>query len=126
VIQRKFALDQDNQILHDKDEDDIEPGPRSNAGATTMSDAGLTGGGVLSRGKSTTDPTGTFSQSTQVQGVTDPMERGEEQDVEREEGMQNVLIHTGAAPDAGYDGNEHADEKVEIVQPDGSPLPRAG
>lgn len=51
MIQRKFALDQDNQILHDKDEDDIEPGPRSNAGASTMSDAGLTGGGVLSRGK---------------------------------------------------------------------------
>ncbi len=43
---------------------------------------------------------------------------------EREEGRQNVLMHEGVENDR-RDSNESADEKVEIVEPDGSPSPRA-
>lgn len=44
----------------------------------------------------------------------------------REEGRQNALIHEGADPDPTFDGNENADERVEIVEPDAStPSPRA-
>ena len=43
----------------------------------------------------------------------------------REEGRQNVVIHEGADADPRYDGNEKADDRVDIVQPDESPAPRA-
>ena len=43
----------------------------------------------------------------------------------REEGRQNSIIHEGAPADPKDDTNEHADEKVEIQQPDGSAAPRA-
>ncbi len=43
---------------------------------------------------------------------------------EREEGRQNVLEHESGEKDR-RDSNETADEKVEIVEPDGSPSPRA-
>jgi hypothetical protein len=43
----------------------------------------------------------------------------------RIEGLQNPLTHEGAPPDPGYDSNERADDRAEIVEPDGSPSPRA-
>lgn len=43
----------------------------------------------------------------------------------RTEGRQNVLVNEGAAPDPSYDGNERADDRVEIVEPDAAPSPRA-
>lgn len=42
----------------------------------------------------------------------------------REEGKQNPVIHEGADPDPQYDGNERADERVEVVNPEGDPAPR--
>ncbi len=44
---------------------------------------------------------------------------------ERAEGGQHAIIHEGAAADRAYDTNEGADEKVQIVEPDGTPSPRA-
>ena len=44
---------------------------------------------------------------------------------DREEGRQNAIVHEGAPADKDKDTNEHADEAVEIQQPDGSPAPRA-
>jgi hypothetical protein len=41
----------------------------------------------------------------------------------RKDGSQIPLTHEGAAPDA-EDGNECADDKVRILQPDGQPVPR--
>ena len=41
------------------------------------------------------------------------------------EGRQNVVVHEGAPADPNSDTNEDADEKVEIVEPDGSPTPRS-
>lgn len=38
--------------------------------------------------------------------------------------LQNPLTHEGAEPD-DRDSNENADDKVEILQPDGSEAPRA-
>ncbi len=44
----------------------------------------------------------------------------------REEGRQNVLEHEGKPVDPNYDTNEKADDRVEIVEPDGeTPSPRA-
>ena len=42
----------------------------------------------------------------------------------RHEDLQNPLTHEGADPD-DHDSNENADEKVDILQPDGSEAPRA-
>lgn len=67
-------MDQDNQILHDENEDHIEPGPRSNADATTAADAGLAGGTGAVEGQGTADPTGTFSPESEPKG---PEERRE-------------------------------------------------
>lgn len=50
-------------------------------------------------------------------------DRADESD--RVEGRQNPLIHEGAAADPASDTNEGADDKVRIVEPDGSPSPRA-
>ena len=44
---------------------------------------------------------------------------------ERRDNDQNPLTHTGAHPDQRPDSNEGADDKATIVQPDGSPTPRA-
>lgn len=44
---------------------------------------------------------------------------------EREEGMQNPIDDVGAAPDPNYDGNERADDRVRIEEPDGGESPRA-
>jgi hypothetical protein len=49
----------------------------------------------------------------------------EDESSEREEGRQNVVVHEGAPADPNYDTNEDADEKAEIVEPDGSPTPRS-
>ena len=49
----------------------------------------------------------------------------EDEPRERDEGRQNVRVHEGASADPGYDTNEEADDKVEIVEPDGSPTPRS-
>jgi hypothetical protein len=38
--------------------------------------------------------------------------------------LQSPLIHEGAEPDE-VDTNENADDKADIVQPDGSDAPRA-
>lgn len=38
--------------------------------------------------------------------------------------LQSPLTHEGAEPD-DRDSNENADDKVEILQPDGSETPRA-
>ena len=38
--------------------------------------------------------------------------------------LQNPLTHEGAAAD-DRDTNENADDKVEVLQPDGSEAPRA-
>jgi hypothetical protein len=48
-------------------------------------------------------------------------------DRERREGRQNALVHEGASPDRGqgHDGNAGADEKVEVLGPDGAHPPRA-
>lgn len=43
----------------DFEKENIEPGPASNADATTASDAGLTGGTGASPGEGTINPTGT-------------------------------------------------------------------
>jgi hypothetical protein len=43
----------------------------------------------------------------------------------RNEGLQNPLTHEGAAPDPAYDSNERADDRVDIIEPDGTPSPRA-
>lgn len=46
--------------------------------------------------------------------------------MEKEPGdLQSPLTHEGAEPD-DHDSNENADDKVEILQPDGSEAPRAG
>ena len=37
--------------------------------------------------------------------------------------LQSPLIHEGARAEQ-YDGNEAADDKVEVVEPDGRPSPR--
>jgi hypothetical protein len=42
-----------------------------------------------------------------------------------EEGRQNVIVHEGAPADPNYDTNEGADDKAEIVEPDGSESPRS-
>jgi hypothetical protein len=47
------------------------------------------------------------------------------EDRERREGRQNALVHEGASPDRGHDDNAGADEKVEILGPDGAHPPRA-
>ena len=45
---------------------------------------------------------------------------------EREEGKQNPITHEGAPSDGPSDSNEHADEAVEVMQPDGeTPAPRS-
>ena len=44
-------------------------------------------------------------------------------DKERDD-LQSPLIHEGAHPD-DRDSNESADDKVDILQPDGSEAPRA-
>ena len=45
--------------------------------------------------------------------------------MEKEPGdMQSPLTHEGADPDR-HDSNEDADDRVEILQPDGSEAPRA-
>lgn len=45
--------------------------------------------------------------------------------MEKEPGdLQNPLTHEGADPD-NRDSNENADDKVQILQPDGSEAPRA-
>ena len=44
---------------------------------------------------------------------------------ERQEGHQNPMVHTGAEPDAA-DTDADADDKVEILDPDGTEAPRAG
>ena len=44
--------------------------------------------------------------------------------MDREEGRQNAIVHEGAPSDR-EDTNEHADDAVDIQQPDGSPAPRA-
>jgi hypothetical protein len=41
-----------------------------------------------------------------------------------EEGRQNVVVHEGAPADPNYDTNEAADDKANIVEPDGSASPR--
>jgi hypothetical protein len=43
----------------------------------------------------------------------------------REEGKQNPLTNVGAPPDPNGDSNERADDRARIVEPDGSPSPRA-
>lgn len=54
------------------------------------------------------------------------MTGGEKDSLEgREEGKQGAIIHEGAEPDP-EDSNESADDRVRIVEPDGSPSPRAG
>jgi hypothetical protein len=47
--------------------------------------------------------------------------------MEKEPGdLQNPLTHEGAEPDPDqHDGNENADDRVDILQPDGSEAPRA-
>lgn len=42
-----------------------------------------------------------------------------------DEDKQNPIVDVGADPDPNLDGNERADEKVRIEQPDGSEAPRA-
>jgi hypothetical protein len=49
----------------------------------------------------------------------------DEGDAGRKEGLQNPLTDTGGAPDREGDANARADEKVDVVQPDGRPAPRA-
>lgn len=44
-------------------------------------------------------------------------------DKERDD-LQSPLTHEGAEPD-DHDSNENADDKVDILQPDGSEAPRA-
>ena len=44
---------------------------------------------------------------------------------EREEGLQNPLIHEGVPPEGDRDTNEKADDRVEVVEPDGSESPRS-
>jgi hypothetical protein len=43
-------------------------------------------------------------------------------DVERDD-LQRPIEHEGA-PAERYDGNEDADDRVEVVNPDGKPAPR--
>lgn len=48
-----------------------------------------------------------------------------DKDEARQEGLQNPLIHEGAAADPVEDTNERADDAADIRQPDGdSPVPR--
>jgi hypothetical protein len=41
----------------------------------------------------------------------------------RKDGFQNPLVHEGAAPDANNANEELANDKVEILQPNGRPIP---
>lgn len=43
---------------------------------------------------------------------------------EREEGRQNALTHESIEAEPPHDTNEQADDKVDVHQPDGSPVPR--
>jgi hypothetical protein len=40
-------------------------------------------------------------------------------------GLRNPLTDVGGAPDREGDANVRADERVDVVQPDGRPAPRA-
>ncbi len=44
---------------------------------------------------------------------------------QEKEDEQNPLVDIGADPDPNLDGNETADDKARIVQPDGTRAPRA-
>ncbi|HWL65719.1 MAG TPA: hypothetical protein VNP73_07075 [Actinomycetota bacterium] len=44
---------------------------------------------------------------------------------ERKEGLQNPVIHEGAPSQPEHDTNEKADDRIEIVEPDGTDSPRA-
>jgi hypothetical protein len=41
----------------------------------------------------------------------------------RKDGLQNPLVHEGAAPDANDANEQPANDKVRILQPDGQPIP---
>jgi hypothetical protein len=43
----------------------------------------------------------------------------------RREGFQNSLMHEDGIRDSAGEGMERADDKVEILQPDKTPVPRA-
>lgn len=41
------------------------------------------------------------------------------------DGLQNAPVHDGGGPAPTDDTNERADDKVEVLQPDGDPAPSA-
>jgi hypothetical protein len=47
----------------------------------------------------------------------------EKESSEEREDLQTPLVHEGA-PSEQYDGNEDADDRVEVVEPDGHTTPR--
>ncbi len=42
------------------------------------------------------------------------------------DGLQNAPVHEGGGPAPTYDTNEHADDKVDVLQPSGDVAPKAG